>query len=215
MNFCPPSQASQMRSLGIFWFGELVLIYPHVTSTFDFIPYWGEKQPPKALRKILHMFWQILHNTFSVLCSTFAAEIEKDIDNKKEIMKNWLKNLMVGLALIGPSYCFAEIASGTSGTCKWTISDSGLLTVEPASGNEGTLATWSDASLVPWRPYMESIKQVVVKNYVKALTCAGMFSGGINIESIDLKGRVFKVSIKICSKKCKVPMLICCYFLTI
>jgi surface protein len=131
-------------------------------------------------------------------------------------MKNWLKNLMVGLALISPSYCFAEIASGTSGTCKWTISDSGLLTVEPASGNEGTLATWSDASLVPWRPYMESIKKVVVKNYVKALTCAGMFSGGINIESIDLKGLDVNdaVSMEDMFSECAAPSLDLRGFLT-
>ena len=103
-------------------------------------------------------------------------------------MKRWLLILMVGLALISPNYCYAAIASGTSGTCTWTISDSGTLTVKPTSGDEGTLGKWDNLNNAPWREHRESIKKVVFKGKVNALTCAGLFNECRNIESIDLKG---------------------------
>ena len=76
------------------------------------------------------------------------------------MIKRLLSIVLIGLALISSAPCFAEIASGTSGTCKWSIDDKGVLTIEPTKGNEGKLANWLSEERVPWykhRLFLRSI----------------------------------------------------------
>ena len=103
-------------------------------------------------------------------------------------MKRLLFILIVALAFVSTSNCYATIASGTSGTCTWTISDDGTLTVQPKSGTEGTLEKWLEEKTVPWRNHRASIKKVVFKGKVNALTCLCMFDECNALESVDLNG---------------------------
>lgn len=53
------------------------------------------------------------------------------------------------------------IASGTCGTCTWTISDAGELSIRPTSGNSGyLLLEWVGMSW-PWQDYAEEVKSAV------------------------------------------------------
>lgn len=56
------------------------------------------------------------------------------------------------------------IAGGTCGTCTWSISDAGLLTVRPTSGGSGNLELGNslgiDARSWPWHQYRDKIKQI-------------------------------------------------------
>ena len=47
-------------------------------------------------------------------------------------------------AFAGDAY--ADIASGTSGTCSWVIDDAGTLTIRPTDGVSGTLASNENGS---------------------------------------------------------------------
>lgn len=73
------------------------------------------------------------------------------------------------------------IASGTSGTCDWTIDRNGVLKL-----GGGELADWG-GSYPPWNDYKESIKAVTASAPVKILSGAHMFSECANATSIDTK----------------------------
>lgn len=101
-------------------------------------------------------------------------------------MKKTLFIMILGLMMLSSMESYANIASGTSGTCKWTINDSGVLTVEPQKGTEGTLGDWDFGS--PWSSNSWDITKVIIKNKVIAKTCKNMFTGSSNVTSIDLTG---------------------------
>ena len=102
---------------------------------------------------------------------------------------------MVGLAFVSQNDCFAAIASGTSGTCKWVIKDDGQLVVSPVNGVKGELynniAGWtaidgeSHQGCSPWRQYAKSITSVLFKGTVVATSCYDMFYGCFNLKSIE------------------------------
>lgn len=56
----------------------------------------------------------------------------------------------------------AAVASGTAGTCAWTIDDAGTLTVSPRNGTSGRLDSYTSGN-GPWYAYRNSIKKVVVE----------------------------------------------------
>lgn len=100
------------------------------------------------------------------------------------------------------------IASGTCGTCTWTISDDGVLTVRPTSGSSGNLdlgarfivgkGSW------PWNSYRSQIIRIVLSGNITtshsfaALTSTGdyssIFKDCVNLVSISgiasLKGAI-------------------------
>lgn len=102
------------------------------------------------------------------------------------MIKRLLSIVLIGLALISSAPCFAEIASGTSGTCKWSIDDKGVLTIEPTKGNEGKLANWLSEERVPWYKHREAIKKAVFKKTIVAPTCIYMFCECSKLESVDM-----------------------------
>lgn len=73
--------------------------------------------------------------------------------------------------------------SGTSGSCTWSISDSGYLYVRPTSGSVGYLDPEPG-----WLNYKTSVKTVYFAYGVigKFYSLAGMFSGFTNVTSIDI-----------------------------
>ena len=61
------------------------------------------------------------------------------------------------------------IASGTCGTCTWTISDAGVLTVRPTSGSSGNLNAGSlgvHAKDWPWHNYRSQIVRIVLSGNI-------------------------------------------------
>lgn len=97
------------------------------------------------------------------------------------------------------------IAGGTCGTCTWSISDAGLMTVRPTSGGSGNLDLGNslgvDARTWPWHQYRDKIKQIslsgiITTSYFLFTTETGdysyIFTGCINLTSItgigSLKG---------------------------
>ena len=76
----------------------------------------------------------------------------------------------------------ADIANGISGTCKWVIDADGTLTISPASGSSGELA-----SSVTWRDYKADVKKVIVGQGVKASNVMYLFSGLSNCTEMDVK----------------------------
>ena len=88
------------------------------------------------------------------------------------------------------------IASGTCGTCSWTISDAGVLTI-----GAGTLhAPWWISSW-PWLSYADQIKSAVISNgvvvgkqenimggYQDTYNAACMFTDCANLESVNFQG---------------------------
>ena len=61
------------------------------------------------------------------------------------------------------------IASGTSGTCTWSIDDSGNLTVRPTSGTSGYLLRgWLlFGNDLPWAPYADRIKTITFSGSIR------------------------------------------------
>jgi len=86
------------------------------------------------------------------------------------------KSLFLIAALIVSSNALAEIASGTSGTCTWVISDDGVLTISPTDGTSGILSNTTSASGktsgVSWYSKREKIKSVVIEKGVTTNTYA-------------------------------------------
>ena len=51
------------------------------------------------------------------------------------------------------------VATGTTGTCNWTLDSDGLLLIEPASGTSGTMGTYSSSgSFYAYKSQVKSIK---------------------------------------------------------
>lgn len=102
---------------------------------------------------------------------------------KKSILLTLI--LMIGLMLM-PNVK-AEIASGTSNTCSWSISDAGVLLIKPTSGNECTLASLATATSAPWYANRDSVKSVKIEGTVYGNTSIqGLFYGMKNATTIDL-----------------------------
>lgn len=68
------------------------------------------------------------------------------------------------------------IASGTNGTCTWTISDAGELSIRPTSGNSGYLLSGWMLTNWPWQDYAEEVRSAV-------------FSGSIYFYKEQLSGQ--------------------------
>lgn len=84
---------------------------------------------------------------------------------------------------------YADIASGTSGTCSWVIDDAGVLTIRPTNGTSGMLASYDAAwgADVPWASKKSQITKVVVKRGVSTNSgCVGMFYGMSACTEMDL-----------------------------
>ena len=68
------------------------------------------------------------------------------------------------LCLLRVELVYAEIASGTSGTCSWVIDDDGVLTISPTDGVNGVLSP----GVGPWyNSYSTVIRKVIVNSGVK------------------------------------------------
>ena len=82
-----------------------------------------------------------------------------------------------------------DIASGTSGTCTWTIDATGKLTVAPTSGDTGTLAMWNNTIYSsPWYSQRTKITSATFEGTIVARTCYGMFYGCSEMTTVNLKG---------------------------
>ena len=77
------------------------------------------------------------------------------------------------------------IASGTSGSCTWSIDSAGTLVIKPTKGSVGTLGDWSKG---PWSGSAGKIKSVRFEGTVRAKTCKDMFSECSSLVSVDLTG---------------------------
>lgn len=62
------------------------------------------------------------------------------------------------------------IASGTSGTCTWTISDEGVLTVKPTSGTSGYFVRGFLMGKLAWSDYYNQIKSVSFEGDIRIYT---------------------------------------------
>ena len=81
---------------------------------------------------------------------------------------------------------YADIASGTSGSCSWVIDDDGVLTIFPTDGVSGQLASVSGRGL--WFRYREQITKVEVSQGVKAgVVSQYLFFGFSNCTEIDVQ----------------------------
>jgi len=108
---------------------------------------------------------------------------------KQSNVKRLFLAFMFLISLSSGNVAFAEIASGTSGGCTWTISDDGTLTIKPTNGTSGTLDAWGTAhSDVPWFNYKEQVTKVVVNASVIAKICRHMFREMSSCTEIDLSG---------------------------
>ncbi len=78
---------------------------------------------------------------------------------------------------------------GTCGECVWVIDMDGVLTIAPADGKSGTLASGSSRESWGWSYYRDRIKEVVVSPGVKGSgQMSGMFSNLYMCSQIDLSG---------------------------
>ena len=78
-------------------------------------------------------------------------------------------------------------ANGVSGSCSWTLSSDGVLTIRPTDGVKGTLAEYKGAFPVPWIEYRRLVKKVVVEKGVSAGTSAkSLFYGMSKCTTMDL-----------------------------
>ena len=96
--------------------------------------------------------------------------------------------LLVGLAALSQP-AFAQIASGTEGTCSWVIDDNGVLTISPTSNGSGTLGSYVDSGSgnPSWSNYKSQIKKVVVQPGVKTASgCYRLFWQLTNCTEMDL-----------------------------
>lgn len=81
----------------------------------------------------------------------------------------------------------SEASSGTCGTCSWTLSEDGELTIRPTNGTEGTLQSFTSTNVIPWYSRRTEIKSVRFEGKVKSgLYLANMFEGCINLSNVDL-----------------------------
>lgn len=95
--------------------------------------------------------------------------------------------LVPAVALASPARA-ADIASGTSNTCSWTIDAAGALVIAPADGASGTLDDYTRDD-APWLAHRDAIKSVVIKSGVRANGgLVGIFSRCPNLASVDLSG---------------------------
>lgn len=77
---------------------------------------------------------------------------------------------------LGNRDVYADIASGTSGTCSWVIDDDGMLTISPTDGLHGTLASYTNGNGGPWYSYRSQIKEIRIEPGVKTSTgCYRLF----------------------------------------
>ena len=82
----------------------------------------------------------------------------------------------------------ADIASGESNTCSWSIDATGTLTIAPTRGTSGLLEDY-DRDDAPWLAHRDAIKSVVIKPGVRANGgLVGIFSRCTNLTSVDLSG---------------------------
>jgi len=91
------------------------------------------------------------------------------------------------IALTFNASAYAQIASGTSGTCTWVISEDSVLTISPENGTNGVLKSSKEYWSVPWYKYVGKVKKVIIKSGVAANTKAGcLFYGMKNCISMDI-----------------------------
>lgn len=89
---------------------------------------------------------------------------------------------LLAMCFLFASSAYADIASGTCGTCQWVIDDSGKLTIE-----SGTLESYSNTRLPAWYNYADNITSVVVNSGVSTSSgCNNLFSGLRNCTSMSL-----------------------------
>ena len=92
------------------------------------------------------------------------------------------------LLLAGADAAYADIATGTSGTCSWVIDDNGVLTISPTDGVSGTLKSYMPGyPQCPWSSYGTRIKKVVVNPGVSAAAgCYRLFDNLTACTEMDL-----------------------------
>ena len=95
--------------------------------------------------------------------------------------------IVIGLSVILPFNCYANIANGTSGTCKWVIDDNGVLTISPSKGKVGKLEKWEDwrSGVSPWHKYRSKITHVKFEKKIYTETCSAMFMDCELLETVD------------------------------
>lgn len=99
-------------------------------------------------------------------------------------MKKSISLLLLGILLGTVFPASAQIATGTSGTCTWTLADDGTLTV-----TSGTLAAWDTQA--PWANYAAQVRTVSIPaeaGTVSATTLHAMFQGMGEATTFDLSG---------------------------
>jgi len=81
-------------------------------------------------------------------------------------------------------------ASGSCGTCTWSLSEDGVFTLKPTDGVSGELEEWEEYSYfkIPWYLVTDNVKSVKVEGTVVAKTCNSMFMNFSKCESMDLSG---------------------------
>ena len=90
--------------------------------------------------------------------------------------------IMIVSAVPAASYAAdTDIASGTCGTCSWTIDSKGVLTI-----GAGSMTDWEDTP--PWYNYSPDITAVKTTGSVKLATARNMFYDCYKLNSIDLTG---------------------------
>ena len=99
-------------------------------------------------------------------------------------MQRIIALIVIVFSIILPLRCFANIAEGTSGSCKWVIDDNGVLTISPYYGEEGTLKDWGKGN-TPWFSYCSKIKHAKFEKQIYAKTCFGMFLNSASLETVD------------------------------
>ncbi|MEG0093859.1 BspA family leucine-rich repeat surface protein [Anaerorhabdus sp.] len=125
-------------------------------------------------------------NAFNVL----SDEDKLLIDDTRKIKLNELIELADQLSTVMPMEIVP--ASGTSGSCAWTIDDQGTMTIGPTTEGSCTLDSYyvsSAESPRPWSSQYGSIKKVIVESGVKAaMNSSYLFSRLTNCTEMDLSG---------------------------
>ena len=124
------------------------------------------------------------------------------VSNMSDMTMNILKKVFLMLCLVlvctvfvgvRSEKVYADIASGTCGSCSWVIDDDGVLTISPMDGVSGTLRSETRGNNLaaseswPWYSYRANVVKVVVMPGVRA--ASGMnhiFNDLINCISMDL-----------------------------
>ena len=102
-------------------------------------------------------------------------------------MKRIIVFIVVVFSVILPLRCFANIAEGISGSCKWVIDDNGVLTVSPSKGKKGYLEKWEDwrSGNSPWYKYRSQIIHAKFEKQIYTQTCYAMFRDCQSLETVD------------------------------